>query len=39
MTLSGTDDERKVKAREIRDKIKREVLAFLSRLGIDAEIA
>ncbi len=37
-SLNGTDDERKAKAREIRDKIKEEVLAFLSQLGIDAEI-
>jgi len=38
-SLSGTEEERKAGAREIRDKIKSEVIAFLARIGIDAEIA
>ena len=38
-SLSGTEEERKAGAREIRDKIKSEVISFLARIGIDAEIA
>ena len=34
LSLEGTDDERKSKARKIRDQIKKEVLQFLSQLGI-----
>jgi len=34
MSLEGTDDEQKSKARQIRDQIKKEVLQFLSHLGI-----
>lgn len=36
MSLSGTDEERTNKAREIRDQIKGQVLAFLSQIGMDA---
>lgn len=38
-SLSGTEEEKKVGARDIRDKIKSEVISFLARIGIDAEIA
>jgi arsenate reductase len=38
-SLSGTEEERKTGAREIRDKIKAEAISFLIRIGIDAEIA
>jgi len=38
-SLSGTEEERKAGAREIRDKIESEVILFLGRIGIDAEIA
>jgi arsenate reductase len=38
-SLSGTEEERKAGAREIRDKIKSEVILFLAQIGIDAEIA
>ncbi len=38
-SLSGTEEERKAGAREIRDKIKSEVISFLARIGIDTEIA
>jgi len=37
--LSGTEEEKKVGAREIRDKIKSEVISFLAQIGIGAEIA
>ncbi len=33
-SLSGSDEERKAGAREIRDQIKREVLIFLSQIGV-----
>jgi arsenate reductase len=38
-SLSGTDEDRKVKARQIRDRIKAEVLNFLSQVGIDSDVA
>ena len=38
-SVSGTDEERKAKARQIRDRIKTEVLHFLSQIGIDSKIA
>ena len=38
-SLSGTEEERKAGAREIRDKIKSEVISFLAQIGIAAEIA
>jgi arsenate reductase len=38
-SLSGTDEEQKAGARKIRDQIKSEVLKFLSRIGIEADIA
>lgn len=37
--LSGTDDEKKEKARQIRDRIKTEVFNLLSQLGIDSDNA
>jgi len=36
-SLSGTEEERKAGARQIRDRIKTEVLAFLSQLRPDAD--
>jgi len=36
-SLSGTEEERKAGARQIRDRIKTEVLAFLSQLRLDAD--
>ncbi len=38
-TLNGTEKEIKTSAREIRDKIKSEVILFLSQIGIDTKIA
>lgn len=38
-SLSGTEEERKAGAREIRDKIKSEIISFLARIGIDDDIA
>jgi len=38
-SLSGTEEERKAGAMEIRDQIKSEVISFLARIGIDTEIA
>jgi len=38
-SLSGTDEERTAEARKIREQIKREVLAFLSRIGIETGLA
>jgi arsenate reductase len=38
-SLSGTEEEKKTGAREIRDKIKSEVISFLTRIGIEVEIA
>jgi arsenate reductase len=38
-SLSGTEEEKKVKAREIRDKIKSEVILFLAQMGIETDIA
>jgi arsenate reductase len=38
-SLSGTEEEKKAGARDIRDKIKSEVISFLTRIGIDAETA
>lgn len=38
-SLEGTEDERRNGARHIRDKIKSEVITFLSRIGIDCESA
>jgi protein-tyrosine-phosphatase len=38
-SLSGTEEEKKAGAREIRDKIKSEVVSFLARIGITTEIA
>ena len=38
-SLSGTEEEKKAGAREIRDKIKSEIISFLARIGIAAEIA
>ena len=38
-SISGTEEERQSKAREIRDKIKSEVISFLAQIGISAEIA
>ena len=38
-SLSGTEEEKKVKARKIRDKIKLEVISFLAQIGIETEIA
>jgi hypothetical protein len=37
-SLGGSDEEKKAGAREIRDKIKHQVLSFLSQLGIEADI-
>jgi arsenate reductase len=37
-SLSGTEEERKAGAMEIRDQIKSEVISFLARIGIDTEI-
>lgn len=37
-SLSGTEEEKKYRARDIRDKIKLEVISFLARIGIDAEL-
>ena len=37
-TLMGTEEEKKAEARIIRDEIKSEVISFLKRIGIDAEI-
>lgn len=37
-SLTGTEDETKAAARTIRDRIKSEVISFLERIGIDAEI-
>ncbi len=36
-SLSGTDEDKKTKARLIRDRIKTEVLNFLSQLGIKSD--
>ena len=38
-SLSGTEEEKKVNARIIRDKIKSEVISFLAQIGIGAEVA
>jgi len=38
-SLSGTEEEKKAGARELIDRIKSEVIAFLTQIGIDAEIA
>lgn len=38
-SLSGSEEERKAGAREIRDQIKSEVVSFLSHIGIDTDIA
>jgi arsenate reductase (thioredoxin) len=38
-SLSGTEEEKKAGAREIRDKIKSEVISILARISINAEIA
>ena len=38
-SLSGTEEGKKAGAREIRDKIKSEVISFLAQIGIGAEIA
>ena len=38
-SLRGTEDEQRNAARQIRDKIKSEVISFLSRIGSDSEIA
>jgi len=38
-SLTGTEEERKAGAREIRDKIKSEIISFLAGIGIAAEIA
>ena len=38
-TCSGTEEERKAGAREIRDKIRLEVISFLAQIGINAEIS
>jgi len=38
-SCSGTEEEKKAGAREIRDKIKSEVISFLAQIGISAEIA
>ncbi len=37
-SLMGTEEEKKDQARLIRDEIKSEVISFLKRIGIDAEI-
>jgi arsenate reductase len=37
-SLGGSDEERKARAREIRDKIKNQVLLFLAQIGIEPEI-
>jgi len=37
--LSGTEEERKQGARKIRDKIKSEVISFLTQIGMGAEAA
>jgi len=36
-SLSGTEEEKKVNARKIRDKIKSAVISFLAQIGIDAK--
>ncbi|MBW2251930.1 MAG: hypothetical protein JRF60_15215 [Deltaproteobacteria bacterium] len=38
-SCSGKEEEKKAGAREIRDKIKSEVISFLAQIGIGAEIA
>ena len=38
-SLSGTKEEKEADAREIRDKIKSEVILFLAKIGINAEIS
>ena len=38
LSLRGTEEEKKAAARAIRDKIKSEVIFFLKRIGIAAEI-
>jgi len=38
-SLSGTAEEQKAQARQIRDRIRTEVLCFLSQLGIDSDVA
>jgi arsenate reductase len=38
LSLRGTEEEKKDGARAIRDEIKSEVISFLKRIGIDAEI-
>jgi arsenate reductase len=37
-SLRGTEEEKKAEAREIRDKIKTEVISFLTQIGIEAEV-
>ena len=38
-SLSGTEEERKAGARKIRDRIKSEVISFLTQIGIDVTMA
>ena len=38
-SISGTEEEKVDKAREIRDRIKSEVVSFLAQIGLYAEIA
>ncbi len=38
-SLSGSDEDKKEKARQIRNEIKAKVLDFLSQLGIDADFS
>jgi protein-tyrosine-phosphatase len=38
-SLRGTEEEKKTRAREIRDLIKSEVISFLALIDIDADIA
>jgi len=38
-SLSGTDEERKEGARKLRDRIKTEILRFLSSLNIESKLA
>ncbi len=37
-SISGTDEEKKERARQIRDRIKKEVLQFLSSLNIESNL-
>lgn len=38
-SIGGTEEERKTRARDIRDKISSEIISFLAEIGIDTEIS